>query len=327
MYDYFDGFFFGTGCKGYKGASTDTRLKKNVAWWNIFCELVNLVANRFKPKDGTLPDTMDWKFLMMCLINSNKAGVIKTDSDEVCNGNIIGGSNFSRYGYLINCEVIDFMGKPYGSRYIPNTPGLEDVANCGIVYMNELNSRPITRIIEAAMRLTELQSSISAAISNLKGTVVISCEKEQEKTVIKGWTEAGEGVPVILSFNGSSSFGNKPELLCNPQTGDVLKVLMETYDKEFARFCSRFGINNNQVMNKLSGVSSDELKQNEEQDYIILHSDLDCLNKYFDRVNKMFGTNIEIEINKDLSYNNIVEEGDNSDVETFRGNKDVSGIG
>lgn len=307
MNDYYESFFFGIGSRGYKGAAKDARLKKNVNWWNIFCQLVNLVANRFKPKDGTLPDTMDWRFLMICLINSNKAGIIDANG-EICNGNIIGGSNFSRYGYLINCNVIDFMGKPYGTKYIPNTPGLEDVANCGIIYMNELNSVPISRIIWYAQRLTELQSSISAAISNLKGTVVISCEKEQEKVIARDWQAGGEGVPVILKYDGASSFGNKPELMCNPQTGDVLKILMETYDKEFARFCSEFGINSNQVMNKLSGISDDELQQNEEQNYIILHSDLDCLNKYFARANKMFGTNIEIEINHDMSYNKDVKE-------------------
>ena len=68
-------FFFG-GCTKHKNALRDARLKKNVSWWNIFCELCNLVANRFKPKDGTFPETMDWRFLMMCLINSNKAGVV-----------------------------------------------------------------------------------------------------------------------------------------------------------------------------------------------------------------------------------------------------------
>ena len=57
-------FFFG-GCTKHKNALRDARLKKNVSWWNIFCELCNLVANRFKPKEGTFPETMDWRFLMM----------------------------------------------------------------------------------------------------------------------------------------------------------------------------------------------------------------------------------------------------------------------
>lgn len=325
MNDYFESFFFGIGAKkGYKGAAADARLKRNVSWWNIFCQLINLVANRFKPKEGTMPETMDWRFLMLCLINTNKAGIIEYEG-EIYNGNIIGGSNFSRYGHLINCNVVDFMGKPYGIKYIPNTPGLEDVANCGIVFMNELNSRPISRIIWFAQRLTELQSSISAAISNLKGTVVIRCEKEQEKVIARDWSNAGEGVPVILKYDGSSGFGNVPELMCNPQTGDVLKVLMETYDKEFARFCGEFGISNNQVMNKLSGISQTELEQNNVQNYIVLHSDLNCLNKYFDRANKLFGTKIEIEINQDMSYNNDInsDKEENDDEFGQNGNKDI----
>ena len=311
MFDYLDGFLFGMGRKrgSYKGAVRDMQIKRNVNYWNIFTMLVTLVANRFKPKKGAFPDTMDYRYLMYCMINTGKAGITKIDN-KIRNLDVISENNQSMYGYSIKCELVDYAGKNYGS-FIPNSKVLDDVADCAIVYLSDTNIPPISRIWWYAERLNEIQTAISVAIANTKASVSISCEKEQVEVIKKMWLEAGNGLPLFVTYDGSSQFGNKPELISNPQTGDVLKVLIETYDKYLSDFCGEFGINNNDVMNKLSGVSDEELEQNEQKNSIILNDTLNKVREGLKKASDMFGEEIDIELNFDNSYN--VDGSDNTE--------------
>lgn len=325
MFDYLTGFLFGFGgrTKSYKGAVRDAEIKKNVSVWNIFCMLVTLVANRFKPVKGKFPETMDYRFLMMCILNTNKAGIAKID-DKIRNLNIISENVNSFYGYPINCQMVDYSGKNYGS-YIPNTKGNEEYADCAIVYGSNTETPAISRIWWYASRLNELQTQISTAITNLRATVAITCEKEQVKVVQDNWVKATNGMPLIISYDGSNQFGNKPELICNPQTGDVLKILMETYDKTISDFCGEFGIDNDQIMNKLSGVSDAELSQNRQKNQIILNQELNTIREYLKKASDMFGVEIDIELNFDESYNEGINDGKES-TEDDGIQEDISGV-
>lgn len=326
MFDYLAGFLFGFGgsTKSFKGAVRDAEIKKNVSFWNIFCMLVTLVVNRFKPVEGKFPDTMDYRFLMMCILNTNKAGIARID-DNIRNLNIVSENVASFYGYPINVGLIDYSGKSYG-QFIPNTKGNEDYADCAIVYGSNTECPAISRIWWYASRLNELQTQISTAITNLRATVAITCEKEQVKVVQDNWVKATNGMPLIISYDGSNQFGNKPELLCNPQTGDVLKILMETYDKTLSDFCGEFGIDNNQIMNKMSGVSEKELSQNGQKNQIILNQELNTIREYLKKASEMFDTEIDIELNFDESYNEYNNDGKES-TEDDGIQEDISGTG
>lgn len=321
MFDFYEYFFFGGGCKGHRNALADAKITKNWAGLNIFYTLLNIVMNMLKLN---LPETMDTRSSMLYLISSGhfaitriKGGKYDPDGD-LMNLNISDMNNMTPYGLPLNMGLIDFTGKSYG-RFIPYTPTNKDVANCAIVYWNKKDVPPIYRILWYARRLMELQSSISAAISNLKGTVVVRCEKEQEKIVKSAWRAADEGLPVIFTYNGSKDFGNPPELLCNNITGDVLKQLQETYDKTIADFCGEFGVNANMVLNKLSGVSDKELSQNDERNDILINAVLNSVKEGLKNASEMFGEEMTVELSFEKVYNENNEESDKEgedDVET-----------
>lgn len=315
MFDFYDFFFFGGGCKGHRNALAEAKITKNWAGLNIFYTLLNIVMNMLKLN---LPETMDARSALLYLISSGhfaitriKGGKFDKEGD-LMNLNISDMNNMTPYGLPLNMGLVDFTGKSYG-RFIPYTPTNRENADCVIVYWNKKDVPPIYRILWYARRLMELQASISASISNLKGTVVVRCQKEQEKIVKSAWRAADEGLPVIFTYDGAKDFGNPPELLCNNITGDVLRQLQETYDKTIADFCGEFGINANMVLNKLSGVSDKELSQNDERNDILVNAVLNSVKEGLQYATELFGEEMSVELSYEKLYN---EEDENNGKET-----------
>lgn len=292
MQQFFDLFFFG-GLFKDKDKNKKAIITKRWTALNTFYALLSIVMNRFKYKD--LPDTMDRRFLELCLIATNQAGIAKV-GDKIMNFNINSTGSRSSYGYPLNVTLCDFMGKSYG-RFIPNTPDAVS-PDCVLMYNDEYNIAPLSRIVWYANRLTDLQTSLGAAIANLKGTTVIRCSKEQKAPVEKAWRNVDNGVPIILSFDDATgALQNPPEVLTNPQTPEILVALQENYDKTLAQFCMEFGINSNTVVNKMSGISSEELAQNNQMIEIRLHTEFEQRKKALEQMNDMWGTKADIEFN------------------------------
>ena len=311
MNDFYDNFFFGAGFAGIFGvgrksnALRDAKIKKNWSGLTIFYSLLNIVVNMLKFE---LPDTMSDRYMIMSLIDRGVCAITKiknnkySEDGELMNLSVSDMNNLTPYGLPLNVGLVDYAGKTYG-RFIPYTPTNKGIANCVIIYWNMFNVPPIYRILWYAQRLTEIQASISAAIANLKATVVVRCEREQEQTVKKAWLNAGEGLPVIFTYNGSQDFGSQPELLSNNITGEVLKQLMETYDKTVADFCSEFGLSASMVLNKLSGVSDKELSQNDNKNEIVLNGTINSIRDGFKNVKELFGVELNVALNFKEEYN------------------------
>lgn len=302
MFQFFDNYFFGPAFTGMFKDGEDYLIKRDWSALNIFYTLLNIIMNML---ELDLDLSMNERYMMLNFISTGMCGIAPIDN-EVLNLGVQEMNNQSRYGLPVNVGLIDYTGKYYG-RFIPYDGTNEDYADCVIVYWNKEHTPPIARLVYYANRLLELDCAISAAISNLKATVVVTCEKEQEEVVAKAWEEARKGKPVIVTYNGSSDFGNKPELMVNNLTGDILKQLMETYDKCIADFCIEFGINANVVMNKLSGISDKELAQTDQRTSITQNGILNEIKKGFEDANRLFGTTCSVDFNYD-----IIENGNNT---------------
>lgn len=316
MLDFLDYFFFsGIG----KNNPKQYKIEKGSTAINIFYYLLNLVLNTIKLN---LEDSMDERSAKLYLVNSGRFAVKEVDG-KLMNLCVTDANIMSPYGRPINAGVCDFTGKSYG-RILPIMT-LDDT-NCdgAIINWSKRDIPPIYRIFWYTNQLLALQTSISTCVSNIKGTMIIRCEKEQVGVVKKAWKEANDGLPVIFSYSGDGTFGNPPEMLCNnPNLGENLKVLLETYDKRLSQFCSEFGINNDEIVNKLSGVSDNELKQNDERNDIVLKSIVNNLNEDFEKANKLFGTNMSAEIAFDRYNDREYNENQKEDEEN--GTDDISG--
>lgn len=311
MYNFFDFFFFGMNSK--KSVSDQFKLNKKWAGLQIFYELLALVLGRFK---YDLPDTMDDRFFELILITRGVNGTAFGNDKELGNFSVGYGNQFSKYGYYNNVNLMDYMGLSQG-QFIPDLPGNVQ-PDCVLTYDNKYNIPPIFRIQRYAERLTEIQGSIATCIANMKGTVMFKCSKEQEPAIKRAWKNANDGSPVIISFNqGEGAMDMDPEVITNPQTGDILKSLHEEYDKTMAEFLTEFGINANGVVNKLSGISGEELRQNDQAREINLRNALDMRKKGIEKINKMFGVNASVEVAeplKDTQPENVEEVEKDDDI-------------
>jgi hypothetical protein len=291
MFNNFYDFFFFASARS-KDANKNALIKKNWTGLNIFYLLLDMLIGRFQ---YTLPETCDARFLELCLLNAGHAAIARDKkTGNVMNFSIVAGSNFSPYGYLNNYNLCDFMGKNYG-RYIPDTPGNETFADSVYVRNSDYNIAPIMRVYWYADRLTQIQSSLNAAINNLRGSVIISCSKEQERAVKRAYQNVDNGLPiVIVTGMDGDTYQDKPNIMTNPQTPDIVRVLQETYDKTLAQFCVEFGINGNGVINKLSGVSTTELEQNDQVIEIRLQQELNQRKAAMERAQAMFDEDFDV---------------------------------
>lgn len=288
---YFDGFFFGNG----KNPEKNALIKKGWTGLKVFYDLTELYMGRFVYK---MPETCDPFFFELCMLYSGEAMIIKKDG-EIMNLRPIEAGRFDKYGYPEVYSLMDYVGRNYG-RYIPDSPGNAGIAE-GVLCKNRKNPVPaIYKLIWYADRITELQTSISASISNLRGTTIVVCgSKEQEAAVKRAYKNAGNGIPVIFAFgNSEGAFSQPPQIITNAQTGDILKTLQENYDKTVSQFCADFGINAAAVVNKLSGVSGEELKQNDEMININMMNDYNTRKDAMRRAADFFGVEFDVSINK-----------------------------
>lgn len=293
MFDFYDMFFFGSFRN--KGTAKDGIIRKKWGALNIFYRLLDLVRGRFV---YALPDTMDDRFLELNMIYSGKAAVFQKDG-EVLNGEVQSGNSWSRYGYLDNCTLVDYMGRSYG-RFIPNLPG-NVMPDCAFVFDNKYNVPPISRIKWYADRLATIEGSINSCITNLRGSTIISCSIEQKKPIENAYKNAADGVPVILSFDQhEGGLQTPPSVITNPQTPDILKTLQEAYDKTMAEFLTEFGINANGIINKLSGISDEELRQNVQMTEIAFNQAYNSRKEGLAKASEMFGVEMSVKPNFSL---------------------------
>lgn len=304
---FFDIFFFGT---GNKPKEKDYAIEKAWGGLNLFYYLISLVMGRFEYE---FPETMDPRFYELSLICDGVNGTAKDPTPQ--NFSVGYGNKFSQYGYYNNVNLMDYMGLSHGM-YIPKCPGNVE-PDCVLTYDNLYNIAPISRIKWYANRLTKLQGSIAACIENLKGTIIIQCSEEQVPAVKKAWADASDGKPVIIGFGeNNGGLGEEPKVTTSSQTGEILKQLQEAYDKTMAEFLTEFGINANGVINKLSGVSSTELQQNDQARQINLMNALKMREKGINEINEMFGLNCSVKLADPLA---IVKE------DPDYGSDDISG--
>lgn len=295
MYDnFFDVFFFGMNSK--KSISEQYKISKKWDGLNIFYELLSILMGRF---EYDLPEGMDARFFELSLLTNGANVTCKELSGEIGNYKIGYGNKWSKYGYYNNIQAVDYMGQVHGN-YIPNCPG-NIMPDAVITYDNLYNTPPITKIIRYATRLADLQGSINSCIANLKGSVIIRCSKEQEAAVRRAWKNANDGSPVIISFApNEGGFDIEPEIMTSAQTGDILKTLQETYDKTLSLFLTDFGINANGVINKMAGVSGEELEQNDQMRQLNLDQAFRMRQKGIKEINEMFGVSASVKLTEPL---------------------------
>ena len=255
-----------------------------------------------------LPESMDSRWLELCLYNYGKAGVLKDENLGIINTKCTG-TMINMYGLPTNLHCFSF---DYDTERVLFTGINEingnDTSKEAVLVMNDIDMIPSVNSMELfALRLAECDRTNDVNIKALKFPVVIVTSENQKLTVENLYDQYDGNKPII--------FGDNMQLIenfrcINTEAPIILKDI-DTHKKElWNEALSYLGINNINIEKKERAVT-DEINSNNELINLNLESYLAPRLKACKQINDLFGftgtdKEISVRINSDLT--NIIKK-------------------
>lgn len=251
-----------------------------------------------------LPDSVDERYLEIALFY-NGAGVYF--NDEVMGNlalNMIFNGEFSVYGEPVSRRAF--------SRYNQYQKILDK--NDSVIIWNNLDRTPTFPIIDMfARRLYNIDRAIDVNVNAQKTPILIRCDEKQRLTLVNAYKEMDGNSPVIYadkSFDPSSITTLKTDA---PYVADKLYELKSNLWNEALTY---LGIPNANVM-KRERLIKDEVLRSLGGTMANRYSRLQARQEAVKKINRMFGTNIEVGIKEEIEDMGNVDL--NVSRETFEG--------
>lgn len=251
-----------------------------------------------------LPDSVDARYLEIALFY-NGAGLYF--NDEVMGNlalNMIFNGEFSVYGEPVSRRAF--------SRYNQYQKILDK--NDSVIIWNNLDRTPTFPIIDMfARRLYNIDRTIDVNVNAQKTPTLIRCDEKQRLTLVNAYKEMDGNSPVIYadkSFDPSSITTLKTDA---PYVADKLYELKSNLWNEALTY---LGIPNANVM-KRERLIKDEVLRSLGGTMANRYSRLQARQEAVEKINRMFGTNIEVGIKEEIEDMRNVDL--NVSRETFEG--------
>lgn len=251
-----------------------------------------------------LPDSVDARYLEIALFYDG-AGLYF--NDEVMGNlalNMIFNGEFSVYGEPVSRRAF--------SRYNQYQKILDK--NESVIIWNNLDRTPTFPIIDMfARRLYNIDRAIDVNVNAQKTPTLIRCDEKQRLTLVNAYKEMDGNSPVIYadkSFDPSSITTLKTDA---PYVADKLYELKSNLWNEALTY---LGIPNANVM-KRERLIKDEVLRSLGGTMANRYSRLQARQEAVEKINRMFGTNIEVGIKEEIEDMGNVDL--NVSRETFKG--------
>ena len=251
-----------------------------------------------------LPDSVDERYLEIALFYN---GSVVYFNDEVMGNlalNMIFNGEFSVYGEPVSRRAF--------SRYNQYQKILDK--NDSVIIWNNLDRTPTFPIIDMfARRLYNIDRAIDVNVNAQKTPTLIRCDEKQRLTLVNAYKEMDGNSPVIYadkSFDPSSITTLKTDA---PYVADKLYELKSNLWNEALTY---LGIPNANVM-KRERLIKDEVLRSLGGTMANRYSRLQARQEAVKKINRMFGTNIEVGIKEEIEDMGNVDL--NVSRETFEG--------
>lgn len=264
----------------------DSALMNNKTYLQYVSRLTELATCMFEWKG--LPDSVDERFLEMCLF---ERGMCVYFNDEVMGDlalNVATGGKMNVYNYPVKRRAYASNG------YNKN---LTD-ENSVLIYNNYVRSNSMLDVHMFARRLAQLDRIIDVNTNAQRTPVLVQCS-EQEKLSIDNILQKYEGgVPCIVTVKDFNPNNFKVLKTDAPFNADKIYTLKTQYWNEALTY---LGISNINVQKK-ERLISDEVTRNQGGTIASRYSRLQSRREAAEKINKMFGTNIEVNYREDFQY-------------------------
>ena len=261
----------------------------NRTYQQYYNRLTELALSMFEWKN--LPDTVDPRFLEMCLFGKGMAVFFK---DEVI-------------GYLgLTCTIggqLDVYRIPI-KRKAYATNGYQkdlDQTNSVIIFNNYLHTNSMLDVEMFAKRLYNLDRIIDVNVNAVKTPVLISCEEKQRLTMKNIYMKYEGNEPFIFGNTGLDPNSLKVFKTDAPYLADRLYELKTQYWNEALTY---LGISNINTQKK-ERMITDEVTRNQGGTVASRYSRLEMRKLACKQINEMFGLNIDVDYRED--FQQVVE--------------------
>lgn len=255
-----------------------------------------------------LPESMDSRWLELCLFNYGKASVLKDDTLGIVNTKCTG-TRINMYGLPTDLHCFSFDYDTYRILFTGiNEVNGNDTSKEAVLVMNDIDMIPSVNSMQLfAYRLAECDRTNDVNIKSLKHPVAIICNEKQLLTVENAYEQYDGNKPVII-MDDLQLFENFKVL--DTKAPVILRDIDEHKKEIWNEALTYLGINNINVEKKERAVT-DEINSNNELINLNLESYLSPRLKACKQINDLFGftgtdKEISVRINSDLS--NIIKK-------------------
>ena len=272
----------------------------NQTYTHYYNRLLELAISMFEWKN--LPDTVDPRFLELTLFSRGKAIFFK---DEVLGCLAL---ETAMQGRLDHYHV-PLESRAYASNGYYNDELNQD--NSVLIFNNYLRLPSKMDIEMFARRLYEIERTIDVNVMAQKTPVLIQCEEDQ-RLVLKNLYMQYSGNEPFIFGDKKLDMGSLKVLTTNaPYVADQLNTLKREIFNEALTY---LGISNVNIQKK-ERLLADEVTRNmgsiEAQKFTRLNSRKEACEK----INKMFGLNIDVEYREDIKMLEEVTDKGGEEVE------------
>lgn len=262
----------------------DSAATNTLTYMQYLRRLMELSMSMFEWKN--LPSTVDPRYIELRLFETGSVVFFKDDVlGELCLDCIQQG-NFDVYGNPITRRAY--------SCYNNYQKVLNDKDSV-IIWNNYLRTNSVTDIQLYAKRLWDLDRSVDVNAKSQKTPILIQCNEKQRLSMKNLYMQYDGNMPLIFADNNIDINGIKVISTQAPYVADKLYQLKNQIWNEALTY---LGISNLNI-NKQERLITDEVSSSQGSTISSRYSRLECRKQAVEKINEMFGLDIEVDYRKD----------------------------
>lgn len=278
----------------------DSALMNNRTYIQYYNRLTELALSMFDWKN--LPDTVDPRFIEMCLFADGKAVFFKDeDLGHLCLQVAISGR--------LNVYRIPIDRRAYATNGYNKNLTIDDSV---IIYNNFMRTNSKLDVEMFARRLYNLDRIIDVNANAQKTPVLIKCTEDERMTMKQLYMQYDGNEPFIFGESDLNTNGLTVLKTDAPYVADKLYQLKTQLWNEALTYLGIMNVNTT----KKERMVTDEVTRNNGGTVASRYSRLAVRQQACKEINKMFGLNISCDYREDyitLDENNELEEGGDND--------------
>lgn len=268
-----------------KTSQFDQSLRSNSMAYNLYyLRLMELSISMFEWKN--MPDTVDTRYLELMLFQDGQVVFFEDEALGKLTLQVAGNGKYDIYG-------IPRKRRAYGNNGYQNSDLNEN--NSVIIFNNMLHLNSMLPCIDYAEKLYDLDQSIIINAKAQKTPVLITCPEKKRLTMKNVYMQYDGNQPFIF---GTDEFDPKSLQVLKTDAPFVADKLYQLKTQVWNEALTYLGISNTNTQKK-ERMLTDEVIRNMGGTIASRYSRLNARRDACDKINKMFGLNIECNFRED----------------------------